>query len=165
MPRITSTTLKAPAFVLIFASFLILGSSFAPLRAENQAKTLVKDAATKKKLLGKHMLSLQWISWEKFGSATVTEQNGLLTIKGEQRSKSKDPDWLTIDGVITEVASGQFKFKGKIETRVSHINEGKPCLREGEMNFAVKGKRKYWRLKEMDNPCDHVTDYVDIYFK
>ena len=160
----TSTTMRFATFILILATILALASK-SPVSAQSQTKTLVKDASEKKKLLGKHMLSLQWISWEKFGQATVTEKNGLLAIKGEQRSKGKDPDWLTIDGVITEVACGQFKFRGKIETRVSHINDGKPCLRDGEMTFAVKGKRKYWRLKEMDNPCDRATDYVDLYFK
>jgi hypothetical protein len=37
--------------------------------------------------------------------------------------------------------------------------------RTGEMTFRVTGKRKYWRLMEMDNPCEGVTDYVDIYFR
>ena len=132
--------------------------------AEVTEKTVIKDNAQKKKLLGKHMLSLQWISWDKFGSATVTEKNGTLYIKGEQRGKGKKPDFVTINGIITEVSPQSFKFRGKIITRVSHINNGEECLREGDMTFKIKGKRKYWRLAEMKNPCSEVTDYVDIYF-
>lgn len=49
--------------------------------------------------------------------------------------------------------------------QISHINGGEPCVREGEMTFAITRKRKYWRLQEMQNPCDTATDYVDIYFR
>lgn len=125
-------------------------------------KTLIKDQTAKKKLLGKHMLSLQWISWKKFGNATVTEKDGVLSLKGQQTGK--DGDFLKVEGKITAVEKDSFKFNGRIETKVSHINKGKACLREGDMSFVIKGKRKYWRLKEMDNPCDGVTDYVDLYF-
>ena len=49
--------------------------------------------------------------------------------------------------------------------KISHINGGKPCAREGAMTFKITGKRRYWRLQEMNNPCDGVTDYVDIFFR
>jgi hypothetical protein len=38
-------------------------------------------------------------------------------------------------------------------------------MRQGDFTFKVTGKRKYWRMQEMDNPCDEATDYVDIYYK
>ena len=118
----------------------------------------------KKQLLGEHLFSLQWISWDDFGKAVVTKQNGSLSIKGEQKSKTND-DYVTISGVITNVSAKEFTFTGTIVTKIHHINGGKPCKREGEMMFRITGKRKYWRLVQMDNPCDHATDYVDIYFK
>lgn len=158
-----------PGKLILLAALAFLISTHSTL-AETPStaavKTAIGDPIQKKKLLGKHMLSLQWISWDKFGTATVSEKNGLLHIKGEQKGqeKGKEADFVKIDGDITAVNKTNFKFKGKIETRVSHINDGKVCLRDGDMTFSIKGKRKYWRLDEMDNPCDKVTDYVDVYF-
>jgi hypothetical protein len=129
-----------------------------------QERTVVNDADAKKMLLGKHRLSLQWISWDYFGTATVTNRNGVLYLKGEQRQRG-GKDYLKVDGMITSIDKNEFTFSGTIDMRVSHIYNGEPCKREGEMTFAIKGKRKYWRLQEMDNPCDSVTDYVDIFFR
>jgi hypothetical protein len=147
---------------IIYTGFLFLAvlNSF----GLGQEKTVVNDANAKKMLLGKHKLSLQWISWDYFGTAIVTNKNGVLYLKGEQKQRA-GKDYLKIDGTITLIDKNEFTFNGTIEIRVSHNNNGEPCKREGEMTFAVKGKRKYWRLQEMDNPCDGVTDYVDIYFR
>ena len=144
---------------LVFAVVITFG-----LGAFTQEKTVVNDAAAAEKLLGRHMLSLQWISWDHFGTATVTNRSGVCRIKGEQKGRG-NTDSLTIDGVITSIDEKEFLFDGKIETQVNHINGGAPCKREGEFAFRITGKRKYWRLMQMDNPCDPVTDYVDIYFK
>ena len=122
------------------------------------------DEEAKKQLLGEHLLSLQWISWDHFGKAVVTEQNGALSIKGEQKSEKND-DYVTINGIVTKVSAGEFTFTGTIITKIYHINGGKPCKREGEMTFRITGKRRYWRLVQMDNPCDQATDYVDIYLR
>lgn len=126
------------------------------------AKTVVKDAQAKAALLGSHLLSLQWISWEEHGQATVREEQGALVLKGEQR---KGEDFLTVEGTITLVEARSFELDGTVVTRVSHINQGKPCTRSGKLTFAQTGKRKYWRLKQMDNPCEGVTDYVDLYLR
>jgi hypothetical protein len=130
-----------------------------PARA---GSTVVNDPAAKRLLLGRHMLSLQWVSWDRFGTATVAERDGVLTLQGSQRVGG---DYLEIDGMITRVDAKEFAFRGKIVTRVSYINGGEPCTREGEFTFAIKGARKYWRLQQMDNPCDEATDYVDVYFR
>jgi hypothetical protein len=127
-------------------------------------KVVVNDMAAKQRLLGAHRFSLQWISWDYFGRATVTEKNGSLLIKGEQRGRYDD-DYVTMNGVITRVGAKEFTFEGDIITRVSHINKGEPCKRTGEMVFRVTGNRRYWRLQQMDNPCDEAADYVDIFFR
>jgi len=126
----------------------------------------IKDAAQKRKLLGKHMLSLQWLLFDKpkYGTATVVEKDGILCLKGEQIADGKDKDYLKVDGIITEVGPKSFKFKGKIVCRVHYNNDGKECIRDGDMTFLVTGKRKYWRLQEMKCPHCEVTDYVDVYF-
>lgn len=148
--------------ILIFSIFLtifVFGFSvFA------QEKTVVNSQSAKAMLLGKHKLSLQWISWDYFGAATVTNRKGVFYLKGEQKQRG-GTDFVKIDGVITEINAKNFKFDGTITTQVSHINGGLPCERTGEMTFRITGKRKYWRLQEIDNPCDEVADYVDIFFR
>lgn len=129
-----------------------------------QSRTDVNNAAAAKMLLGRHKLSLQWISWDYFGSATVTNSRGVYKINGEQKGRG-NADLLKIDGVIKSINAKEFVFDGKIITQVSHNNGGEPCTREGEFTFKITGKRKYWRLQQMDNPCDPVTDYVDVYFR
>lgn len=144
------------AYSLIFVGFCL--TTFA------QEKTVVNDANAKKMLLGKHLLSLQWISWDYFGAANVVSKSGVFSFKGEQKQR-KGGDYVKIDGTITEINAKDFKFDGIIETQVSYLNGGAPCKREGQMTFAAVGKRKYWRLREIDNPCDTAADYVDIYFR
>lgn len=132
--------------------------------ATNNTKTVINDEKAKQMLLGQHRFSLQWISWDYFGKANVTESKGTLFIKGEQKGRGST-DYLTLDGIITSVEAKEFTFKGTIITQVSHINNGEPCKREGEMTFKITGSRKYWRMQEMDNPCEGVTDYVDVFFR
>ena len=127
-------------------------------------KVIVNNMAAKQMLLGAHRFSLQWISWDYFGKATVTEKNGSLFIKGEQHGRGND-DVVTMDGVITRVDAKAFTFEGEIVTQISHINNGKPCKRTGEMTFQITGNRRYWRLQQMNNPCDEAADYVDIFFR
>ncbi|WP_109852290.1 hypothetical protein [Aquimarina sp. AU58] len=116
-------------------------------------------------MVGNHYLSVQWISWDYFGTAKIekTDNDNVYTIEGHQNSK-ENSDFLKIKGTITPRSAKHLVFNGTIETQVDFINNGKPCKREGEFNFKVKGNRKYWRLQEMNNPCSEVTDYVDIYF-
>lgn len=147
---------------LICASFIVVAGLNFSIFAQH--KTVVNDADAEKMLLGKHLLSLQWISWNYFGAANVVNRRGVYNLKGEQKQHGGS-DYLKVDGVITEINAKDFKFDGTIEMQISQINGGAPCKREGEMTFAVTGKRKYWRLQEMTNPCDEVTDYVDVYFK
>jgi hypothetical protein len=150
------------AIFLIVISLVWL--TFSAVVAAAQEKTVVNDALAAKMLLGRHMLSLQWISWDYFGSATVTKSAGVYNIEGEQKGRG-NTDFLKIDGSIKSIDAKEFVFDGTIITQVSHINAGQPCTREGEFTFKITGKRKYWRLMQMDNPCEPVTDYVDIYFR
>jgi hypothetical protein len=146
--------------IFLIAILILVGLSFSVF-GQN---TIVNNTKAKTMLLGKHRLSLQWISWDYFGAATVTNKGGVLYLKGEQKSR-KDSDFVKIDGKITEINAKDFKFDGTIITQVTYINGGKPCERTGEMTFKITGTRKYWRLMEMNNPCEAVTDYVDIFFR
>jgi hypothetical protein len=144
------------------AALLLLTQSSA--EQSKPKKTIINDAKAKRLLLGVHRFSLQWISWDYFGKATVTEKNGVLYLRGEQKQR-RGSDYVKIEGHIAEVSAKEFKFVGKVDMRVSHLGGGKLCPREGELTFKITGSRKYWRMQEMDNPCDTATDYVDLFFR
>lgn len=124
----------------------------------------VSNAQLEKQVIGKHMLSLQWISWEKFGTCDITkEATGRLRCVGAQYSDEND-DYLKLDGYIEIVSAKHLRFTGTIKTKVYHLNNGEEYVREGTFDFKSTQGRRYWREQEMKGP-DGVTDYVDIYFK
>lgn len=147
-------------WILLIALLLLAATDV----AVGQERTVINNRRASRMILGRHFLSLQWISWEYYGRVRVRNRNGVFVVSGTQRSRKSD-DFLKIEGVIKEVNRYDFRFAGKITTQVSFINGGKPCERDGEMVFSIYGKRRYWRLRQMRNPCDDVTDYVDIYFR
>ena len=151
------TVLSAP---LAWAGEDAAASNAAPV------KTQVNDANAKKQLLGEHLLTLQWITPDNgpTGKAQVTEENGLLKLKGSQRDAKGN--YLTVEGVIETVDTRSFVLVGKVELSVDFLAGGKPCPREGRFTFRITGKRRYWRMKEMNNPCEenHV-DYVDLFLR
>ena len=100
------------------AAFLLISAFGVSVFA--QEKTVVSDAKAKAMLLGRHKLSLQWISWDYFGTANVSNVKGVLRLKGEQRKRGGN-DYVKIDGVITSIDAKEFKFDGKIIIKVSHI--------------------------------------------
>jgi hypothetical protein len=155
-------------------SFAFPAGSAAPPAADEAAAApraaLTAPPEALSKLLGEHKLSLQWIGTKRLGIATVTNRDGVLELHGRQDRGEGDTegdaaDFVSIDGVITEVTDNEFKFRGTIVSRISFISSGSECRRDGEYSFAIKGKRRYWRLQQMENPCDRSTDYVDIYLR
>ena len=128
------------------------------IMSEQQRETFVKN------ILGKHLCSLQWISWKDFGTVTISQgSDKTVHVKGGQKSKTNS-DYLQIDGILTVINPLHLKFNGEIITCVDHINNGKPVKRKGTYNFTVAGQRRYWRMQETNNPKDGCCDYVDIYF-
>ena len=128
------------------------------IMSEQQRETFVKN------ILGRHMCSLQWISWKDFGTVTISlDSDGTIYVKGGQESKTNS-DYLQLDGTLTVINPLHLKFSGEIITCVDHINSGKLVKRKGTYNFTVAGQRRYWRMQEMTNPDDGCCDYVDIYF-
>lgn len=114
---------------------------------------------------GKHLLTLQWISWDKPGSINFTpvkNKRNTYRVKGRQSIKG---DYVTIDGTIVQRSARELFFNGTIKSKVSSINNGQVCERKGPQTFLSTRNRKYWRLQQMEN-CEgnRVTDYIDIYF-
>lgn len=110
---------------------------------------------------GKHLLTLQWISWDRPGSVTIKPiDDTWYSISGQQKEKG---NYLVIDGRIRMISDRELEFDGKIEYSVESIIEGEPCIRNGKQIFKATGTRKYWRLQNMVH-CAGLTDYVDIYF-
>ena len=114
---------------------------------------------------GQHQISLQWISWDDLGEADVEYiGENRYRIKGEQRHP-KNGDYLRLEGTLEPVSETELMFEGKVEHQVSHLNQGRPCIKTGKQIFKATQNRKYWRMQDMTN-CEGgmVTDYVDIYF-
>ena len=113
---------------------------------------------------GKHLFSLHWISWKKFGSVNIKKINTKkYSIKGSQ--KDDKGNYVTIDGFLIPMTKGKLSFTGEIVTRTSGNNNGIACTKKGTYTFLCSPDRKYWRLQEMYN-CEggDLVDYVDIFF-
>ncbi len=110
---------------------------------------------------GEHILSLQWL--ESAGSCTFRAQED-GTLYAEGRHVDAKGNSVELSGQLEEFTPTSFVLVGKIVTQVSYIAGGRACPREGRVTFRAVGSRKYWRLKEKDNPCDGVVDYVDVHF-
>lgn len=145
-------------------NLLLLATLLLPMTA--QADPAITDQKAAKQLLGKHALTLQWIgtagSLKDAGTAEVKEEAGEWRLTGRNDAKE---GFVSLDGVVTKVDKTSFTFKGKIVTRVEYIYEGKECARDVEVTFERKGSRKYWRMYPIDNPCDAVADYIDIFLR
>ena len=143
------------------------GIKLADLKQDENGNLIMSDeqrVTFVKNILGKHMCSLQWISWKDFGSVIISQDSAkIVHVKGGQKSKTNS-DYLEIDGTLTVLNPLHLQFSGEIITCVDNINNGKPVIRKGTYNFTVAGQRRYWRMQEMTNPDDPCCDYVDIYF-
>lgn len=112
---------------------------------------------------GTHPISLQWISWDKKGTAKLEPlKDGWFSISGSQTDAEKS--YLNIDGKIRRISEKELEFEGSIETRVKYNNGGEPCIKKGTQRFFAKGSRTYFRLQNMENCAGgNLVDYVDIY--
>ncbi|MFC0839100.1 hypothetical protein ACFHYN_06435 [Pasteurella multocida] len=65
----------------------LLGSlCWLSVKAQSQSQLFTPEQMTKieNKLIGEHKFALQWISWDKFGTAEISRDATGLVIKGEQ---------------------------------------------------------------------------------
>ncbi|QCW99179.1 hypothetical protein FGM00_03255 [Aggregatimonas sangjinii] len=112
-------------------------------------------------LIGTHQFGVQFI-YDGYGTAEITEKDGVLYIKGEQYSDDKE-EYLLMEGTITIIDSRNFNFKGRLKL----FTEGCCGLLDRQVSYTFRktGNRKYWRLKERNDLCDQYTCayYLDIF--
>jgi len=142
---------------------LVLLALALPMAAS--ADPTISDRGSAALVLGKHALTLQWLGFGDLrtaGTATVVADGGHWRLTGEQKAKE---GFVTLDGEVVAITKTSFDFQGKVVTQADGNNQNKPCSREGRYTFLRKPGKKYCRMQPIDNPCDPVADYIDIYLR
>ena len=118
--------------------------------------------------VGERKITLQWLDTSptqkcKPGKAVISQEDGemALRIKGEQVKDASN--YVKIEGTVEPVSATEFKFTGKIVSRVSYLYEGAECVKEGTYTFKKHQGRAFYRLQEKTNCDGSAVDYVDIY--
>ena len=123
--------------------------------------TAIYDADGARMLLENDGVTLQWIGWDRRGTANVlVEHDGTYTLTARQQVDNGQGS-LAMDGYISEIGPGYFTFRGTI-TIEGAPDRGRYCSENKLWHFAVTQNRRYWRLREFEW-CDDLTDYIDIY--
>jgi hypothetical protein len=106
------------------------------------------------------------IKGAKHGTAVVTKQGPLWTIKGRLDSVAPgtEGDWTSIDGVVERIGAGRVQIRGEVAFRVGKLMNGAPCKVAGTLHFRRSGKSHVWRLVEGDNPCDGTQERFDLIY-
>ncbi|WP_169734339.1 lysozyme inhibitor LprI family protein [Desulfocurvus vexinensis] len=121
--------------------------------------TAVSSQDALRQLLGRHALRLQWLAAVPAGTAEIVERDGALWLSGRQGDGA---NMLLVEGQVASVAEDGFVLRGRVVTRVGFLGGGQPCERRGELWFARKAGRPFWRMQSIASPCTGVSDYVDI---
>ncbi|MFC4273919.1 hypothetical protein [Achromobacter aloeverae] len=122
-------------------------------------KTIVQDQAAYERLMNNSGITVQWLWHADRGHLTATDVNDVVSLEGTQ---SNYEGTLKIKGDVVAISADRFRFRGTILI-VDAPDKGRNCERTGDFDFRISGKRKYWRLQQMEF-CDNLTDYVDVYF-
>lgn len=123
-------------------------------------KTEVKDSKALRRLLRNSGLTLQWIGWDQRGKINAAWDGNVVHISGRQAGP--DGSLVRVEGDIVTISTDYFIFRGTILI-LDTPDAARICDRTGDYEFRISGKRKYWRLQQME-ACGGLTDYVDIYF-
>lgn len=117
-----------------------------------------------KKIVGKHNLSIQWISWDYFGTVEIKKigKNNYTCIGAQYGKGQEKGDYIKLDGHISIVNQNHLKFTGTITHKSAVGTDNNVYVRNGTFDFKATNGRAYWREQDMTgyNGC---TDYVDIY--
>jgi hypothetical protein len=146
---------------LIAPLLLLLATAATQAAPQASRPTIVSDPAALARLRHNGGISLQWISWDHRGRLRVGEAAGRVHLSGGQ-SAAGGAGRLQLEGDVVEISGDRFTFRGRIAI-TDTPDPGRNCVREGTYEFRITGRRRYWRLQQMEQ-CDGLTDYVDIYF-
>jgi hypothetical protein len=146
---------------LAFLAIAVPDVAAAAAEPATAGRTFVRDPAALARLRRNSGITLQWIDWDHRGRVTVSEARGLVHLRGSQ-ARPGGTGRLELEGDVVEIGAGSFTFRGRIAI-TDTPDPGRNCLRDGTYEFRITGRRRYWRLQEMEM-CDGLTDYVDIYF-
>ncbi|QVQ27689.1 hypothetical protein [Achromobacter deleyi] len=122
-------------------------------------KTEIRNQAAYERLLNNSGVSVQWLWSAQRGHLKANDENDVVRIEGTQANFEGT---LKIKGEIVSIDSDRFVFRGTILI-LDAPDKGRVCDRTGDFEFKATGKRKYWRLQQMES-CGRLTDYVDIYY-
>jgi hypothetical protein len=152
---------RRAAMRVIACLVLLLATAATQAAPEAARRTIVSDPGALARLRRNAGITLQWISWDYRGRVRVSEAAGLVHLSGSQTARS-GAGRLELDGDVVEIGGGSFTFRGHIGI-TDTPDPGRACMRDGDFEFRITGRRRYWRLQQMEQ-CDGLTDYVDIYF-
>lgn len=122
-------------------------------------KTEIRDQAAYERLRNNSGVSLQWLWTDTRGHLTARDDRDVVSLEGGQINGEGS---LEIQGDVVSISADRFIFRGTILI-LNAPDKGRRCERKGDFEFRATGKRKYWRLQQME-ACGGLTDYVDIYY-
>ncbi|WP_332608503.1 hypothetical protein [Achromobacter sp. ESBL13] len=122
-------------------------------------KTEIRNQTAYERLLNNSGVTVQWLWSADRGQLSAKDVNDVVRIDGTQANFEGT---LKINGEIVSIDSDRFVFRGTILI-LDAPEKGRRCERTGDYEFRATGKRKYWRLQQMES-CGRLTDYVDIYY-
>ncbi|WP_233161630.1 MULTISPECIES: hypothetical protein [unclassified Achromobacter] len=122
-------------------------------------KTIIQNQAAYERLMNNSGITVQWLWHANRGHLQATDTNDVVRLEGTQ---SNYEGTLKMKGEVVAISTDRFRFRGTILI-VDAPDKGRNCERTGDFDFRISGKRKYWRLQQMEF-CGGLTDYVDVYF-
>lgn len=122
-------------------------------------KTEILDQAAYERLRNNSGVTLQWLWSDKRGHLTARDDRDVVSLEGGQINGDRSVE---LRGDVVSISADRFIFRGTILI-LNAPDPGRRCERTGDYEFRATGKRKYWRLQQME-ACGGLTDYVDIYY-
>lgn len=122
-------------------------------------KTDIRNQAAYERLMNNSGVTVQWLWSAQRGKLNATDVKDVVRIDGEQANFEGT---LKINGEIVSIDSDRFVFRGTILI-LDAPDKGRRCERTGDYEFRATGKRKYWRMQDMES-CGRLTDYVDVFY-
>lgn len=122
-------------------------------------KTQINNQAAYERLLNNSGVTVQWLWSAQRGKLNAIDDNDVVRLEGTQANFEGT---LKIKGEVVSIDSDRFVFRGTILI-LDAPDKGRRCERTGDYEFKATGKRKYWRLQQMES-CGRLTDYVDVFY-